>query len=53
MAVDRDSILMLASLLKEGDQITIWKGKYQIHYKGVGTSNFLINNKIKKEKEKA
>jgi hypothetical protein len=53
MAVDRDSILMLASLLREGDQITIWKGKYQIHYKGVGTSNFLMIKDLKKEKEKA
>ena len=32
----------LSTELREGDQITIWHNKYQIHFKNVGTSNFNI-----------
>ena len=41
-ATFNENILTIANKLRKGDQITIWADQYQIHFKGVGTSNFPI-----------
>ena len=37
-------IFSIANKLEKGDQITIWKDRYQVHINGMGTSNFPIES---------
>ncbi len=41
------SLRKLTKDLKPGDQLTIWHDGYQIHFDGVGTSNYNIKQKNK------
>ncbi len=41
------SLRKLTKDLKQGDQLTIWHDGYQIHFDGVGTSNYNIKQKKK------
>ena len=42
----------LTTELSDGDQITIWHNKYQLHFKNVGTSNFNIAKQDTKKNAK-
>ena len=44
-------ISKISRKLRKGDQVTIWYDGYQIHLKGVGTSNFYFNKKDEKSKK--
>ena len=46
------NILTIANNLRKGDQITIWHDGYQVHFKGVGTSNFTKFNDLEKKEKK-
>lgn len=50
--INKDDIIKLSKNLRKGDQITIWNSHYQLHFKGVGTSNFLIGKDKDPNKEK-
>tara|TARA_B100001175_G_C18952791_1_gene376813 strand:- start:220 stop:384 length:165 start_codon:yes stop_codon:yes gene_type:complete len=48
-------IIKISKKLRKGDQVMIWHDGYQIHLKGVGTSNFHIPkeepiNNVKRKK---
>jgi hypothetical protein len=47
------NIRTIANNLRRGDQVTICSDHYQVHYEGMGTSNFIINNNLEQKEKKA
>ena len=43
-----ENIMSIANILRDGDQITIWRNGYQTSFKNMGTTNHKIDTSKKK-----